>query len=311
MEIIDFAGLFNEEELFALRELNIEPSLLVFNQRALLSLPFLQFLKLPFTKDRQFVCHLKIKDGLYHFELPKKLPRKFKKSIAVTERRLLATNNSHMKRLMESAKKNAEFIGRFNSELFLKHSFYKGKRIAVAELSSFYKTVPYCQTIDLSAESDRQPFIALYAMAFYACSPADLFTIDGIFSLQPERHADNAKKTAGNSVFNLILRDDKAEMEQVLSQMGQTLADIQPPRVNLSDTVMISKNYTLFNGLSEMGRVYNQVTASANFTSFRAAAVSLMNYAALVRLCDTISIAADDEDYRESAVYKKCKSLFS
>ncbi|MCL1866726.1 MAG: hypothetical protein FWF82_04885, partial [Oscillospiraceae bacterium] len=162
----------------------------------------------------------------------------------------------------------------------------------------------------------------LYAMTFFACTPGDIYTIDGIFSMQPERHADNAKKISGNSVFNHIIRGDKEELVQVVLAMGKTLLDVQSrysPRVNLADTVMLAKNYTLFKGLSEIGRVFERVSAivptvpdsnSAHIPSAVRAARELMNYALLVQLCDYITVMADDEDYRNTPAYKKCIENF-
>jgi len=301
MEIFD---LFEQDELVALRELEIDPKDLVFDRKPLL----------PFGKSRRFVCHLRVADGLYSFDYPDDSPRKFKKQIFEIQFKLRSLNNSAMRRLMENAKKNALFIERFNSELFLKHSFFQGRRITTGELFDFYETHPYYQTINLSSDPDKQPFIALYAMTFYACSIEDLFTIDGIFSMQPERHADNAKKTAGNAVFNLVLRDNKEEIRQVLMQMGQSLIKIPPLRVNISDAVMLSKNYTLFGGLAEMGRAFSEVAAphcdDGQMQEALQAARNLTNYAPLVKLCDTISVLCDDEDYRETAVYSRCKELF-
>ncbi|MCL1903955.1 MAG: hypothetical protein FWF94_06025 [Oscillospiraceae bacterium] len=295
---MDINDSFNEEELFALGELGIEPKSLIFNHHTL---------NMPFLKERRYVCHLQIKDGLYSFNIPDKLPRQFKKSIVKTERKLLQSNNAHMRRLMTTAKRNAEFIARFNSELFYKNAFYEGKKMTANELIAFYETPPFCHIIDLSATADCLHFAALYAMTFYAQAPEDLFTVEGVFTLQPERHSDNAKKTAGNSVFNLILRNDKTEIERVLVQMGKALSDIQPPRVNLSDTVMLIKNYTLFIGLSEIGRVFAR---NAPNNQLREEAQSLMNYGALAKLCETIAASGNDEDYRDSDVFKECTRLF-
>jgi hypothetical protein len=281
--------LFSSDELHALKELGIDPRSLVFTKSSILPLGSL-------SKPKQFVCHLRVTDGLYSFDFPERLPRKFKKEIELIEKKLLIINNSHIKRLMQTSKKNAEFIERFNSELFFKHSFFQGRRITTPELFDFYETHPYYQTINLSADVDKAPFIALYAMTFYACSCEDLFTVDGIFSMQPERHADNAKKTAGNAVFNLILRDNKEEMEQVLSQMRETLVKIPPLRVDVAEPQLLAKNYTLFAGLAEIGRVFNSQ--------------ELMRYAHVVSLCDTISVIYDEDDYRESSAYKKCVELF-
>jgi hypothetical protein len=294
---MNIAELFEQDELAALRELGIDPASLVFTEQS----------RLPFLKNRQFVCHLRFSGGVYRFELPPKFPRRFKSQIALIETKLLTVNNTIARRLMLGAKKNAEFVERFNSELFFKHSFYKGKRLLPAELFDFYETHPYYLIINLSSDADKQPFIALYAMAFYACSPEDIYTIDGIFSMQPERHADNAKKTAGNAVFNLILRNEREEIDRILLQMSKTLLKIQPPRVILSDTGMLAKNYTLFMGLAEVGRVFANLAKTSDVSQ---AAFDLMNYAPLVKLCDLISVIGDDEDYRESAIYKKCSELF-
>jgi hypothetical protein len=303
---MDFHELFSADELHALKELRIDPASLVFVKHS----------KLPFIKPKQYVCRPKLTDGLYSFDFPAKMPRRFRNSVGRIERKLLAANNSHTRKLMASAKKNAEFVERFNKELFFKHSFFKGQRISTGELFDFYDSHPYYLTINLSSNEDKLPFISLYAMTFYACTPDDLFTVDGIFSMQPERHSDNAKKVAGNAVFNLILRDDAAEMQQVLNQMGRTLAGLTPPRVNLSDAVMLAKNYTLFVGLAEIGRVYDSVMSnlpdmllSTEEKSYRSAAQELMKYAPVAVLCNAIAILGDDEDYRDTAAYKKCSGF--
>jgi hypothetical protein len=301
---MDYAEIFTTDELLALSELRLEPQSLVYNKTS----------HLPFVKPKQYVCRLKLTDGLYSFDLPPKIPKKFRANITKIESRLLAINNSTTRKLMTGAKKNAEFVERFNKELFLKHSFFQGRRISVSELLDFYETHPYYLTINLSADEDKVPFISLYAMTFYACTADDLFTVDGIFSMQPERHADNAKKTAGNAVFNLILRNDSDEIKQVLLQMGKTLAKIKPLRVNLSDTVMLSKNYTLFVGLAEIGRVFAAVLDD-NFKDdsaadeYKAISQTFMGYAPLAVLCNAIAILGDDEDYRETAAYKKCAAF--
>ncbi|MCL1831646.1 MAG: hypothetical protein FWG45_01895 [Oscillospiraceae bacterium] len=300
---MDYSEIFSPDELLALGELGLDPSTLVFNTNS----------RLPFVKPQQYVCRLKLTDGLYSFDLPPKLPRRFRERVVKIQSKLLAINNATTRKLMESAKKNAEFVERFNKELFLKHSFFQGRRITVSELLDFYETHPYYLTINLSADEDKVPFISLYAMTFYACTPDDLFTVDGIFSIQPERHADNAKKTAGNAVFNLILRNNPDEIKQVLLQMGNTLSNIQPLRVNLDDTVMLSKNYTLFVGLSEIGRVFTTIVGAhetlkndALITQHLNAAQTLADYAPLAVLCNAIAILGDDENYRDTAAYKKC-----
>ena len=300
MEVV-FDELFDRDELSVLRELGIDPADLVF-----------EYAPLPFMKSKQFVCRLELIDGLYSFDIPKKLPRKYKEQVARIEGRLVALNNTQMRRFMESAKKNAEFIERFNSELFFKHCFYKGTRISPAELSKFYQTSPYFHTINLSTPADRQPFIALYAMAFYGCTAEDIFSIDGIFSMQPERFADNAKKTAANSVFNLLLRDDRTEMEAAIVQMGSALIAIQPPRVVLSEMHILAKNYTMFAGLSEIGRVYADVAATFKGTSYPAvkSAAALAEYGRLTELCNLLTVIGLEEDHRKQGIYKRCKELF-
>jgi hypothetical protein len=305
---MEFQEIFTSDELQTLKELRLEPASLIYDKTS----------RFPFMKPKRFVCRPKLTDGLYAFDMPPKLPRGFRENIAKIEKRLLAVNNSRVRKLMESAKKNAEFVERFNKELFFKHSFYKGKRISTPELFEFYGTHPYYLTINLSPDEDKLPFISLYAMTFYACSSEDLFTVDGIFSMQPERHSDNAKKVAGNAVFNLILRNDIEEMRQVLTRMGKALRQLQPPRVNLSDSVMLAKNYTLFVGLSEIGRVYDSVLSnfpadvimSDDMKKSALAARELMKYAPLAVLCNAIAILGDDEDYRDTSAYKKCAEFY-
>jgi hypothetical protein len=296
MNSLNIHDYYQADELNALNELGISPYDLIFTARPIL----------PFFKTRQFVCHLQFKDGLYVFALPPKLPRRFKKQIELTEKKLLATNNAHIRKLMAGAKKNAEFVERFNSELFFKHSFHKGNKLLAGELFELYASPPYNQAIDLSADADKQAFIALYAMTFYACSPEDIFTVDGIFSVQPERHADNAKKTAGNAVFNLLVRGKTTEIEQVLLTMSKTILALTPPRVNLADMEMLSKNYTLFRGMSELGRVFFKFAKSSNAAE---AANQLAKYAAVAQLCDVIAGIGDSEDYRRIKEYGECVRL--
>jgi hypothetical protein len=296
MNSLNIHDYYQADELAALRELDINPHDLIFIHRS----------RLPFMKHRQFVCHLRLKDGLYSFDLPPKLPRRYKKQIAATEKKLLYGNNLQMRKLMLSAKKNAEFVQRFNSELFLKHSFFKGGKLTLTELFDFYRTAPYTDIVNLSGDADKSPFIALYAITFYACTPEDIYTVDGIFSMQPERHADNAKKTAGNAVFNLIMRNNKDEITQILHRMGEALAAIQPPRVNLADAALLAKNYTLFEGLSHMGRVFCKLSRSPEALR---AAQELVRFAPLVELCDAIAAIADEEDYRRLPAYAKCREF--
>jgi len=294
---MDIHELFTADELCALNELGVNPQDLVFTHR-----PFL-----PFMKSRQYVCRLQLSDGLYSFSHSEKLPRRFKKRLIETEKQLLATNNAQIRKLMASARKNAEFVNRFNSELFFKHSFYKGQKLLVNELFEMYGKSPLIDVINLSSDADKQPFIALYAMAFYACTAEDIYTVDGIFSVQPERHADNAKKVAGNAVFNLLLRNNAAEIEQVLITMGKTLVAIIPPRVNLADMELLAKNYTLFRGLSEMGRLFCAVSGDPELSK---AAQNLAKYAPIAALCEKIAAIGDHEDYRTFAEYKKCTELW-
>ncbi|MCL1881512.1 MAG: hypothetical protein FWF76_04980 [Oscillospiraceae bacterium] len=294
----NITGIFSQTELNVLKELGFSPETLVYTKRSFL----------PFIKPKQLVCRLKLTNGLYSFVLPEKAPKKFRHEIELIGKRLLAINNSHIRKLMLDAKKNAEFVERFNKELFFKHSFYKGKRISTAELFDFYETHPYYLTINLSSDEDKIPFFCLYAMTFFASTLDDLFTVDGIFSMQPERHVDNAKKTAGNAVFNLILRNDKEEIQRTLTQMGETLIQISLPKINPDDIKSLSKNYTLLVGLSEIGRVFssvmsNEIVLSANVFD---AANKLSGYADYAILCNQIAVLTDLDDYRETSAYKRC-----
>jgi hypothetical protein len=99
--------------------------------------------------------------------------------------------------------------------------------------------------------------------------------------------------------------------------MGKTLTEISPLRVNLTDATSLSKNYTLFVGLSEMGRVFSSVLENAqpdlqltHATEAKLAAEQLMRYAPVAMLCNAVAILADDDDYRETSAYKKCREWF-
>jgi len=294
-----FNGLFDDATLETLRELEIDPDDAVFVKKRL------------FGKPVNYACRLGKVNGLYGFALPyaPRPPRSFKKRLAALNRRLLAVNAVIIRKVFSEAKRNAEFVARFNAELFFKNVYYNDIRLTADELFRFYGTDPYYKKINLSADRDKQPFIAMYAIAFCECSAEDVFTVDGIFSPQPQRRIDNAKKKASNEVFGLIFRGDKAEINEVLEGIGAALINIAPPPVDLADPGLLARNYTLYAALAEIGRVFAEVffyNGNRGLDGALKAAEELKRFANVAALCEKMAALRDDEDYRETEEYKKC-----
>jgi len=318
--MIDVLSLFENDAVETFRELGIEPMDAVFVKSGFFGkiMPLSVFQKKYPNKEppKLFVCELAFTDGLYSFALPalpKKPPRALKKLHAALSRRVLAVNNAVIRKIMAEAKKNAEFVERFNSELFFKHVYYNDLRLTRDELFKFYETEPYYKKINISANRDKIPFIAGFAMAYYGCTLDDIFTIGGIFSMQPDRHSDNAKKQAGKAVFNLIFRDDKREINEVLEKIGAAIIGVEPPKVELKRAELMAKNYTVYFALSEIGRVFSEIffyNGNRNLDGALKAANELKKYAYAYALCEKMAILGSGEDYRETDEYKKCAEFF-
>jgi len=291
--------LFDDAVIETFRELGIDPNDAVFVKKGF------------FGKSESYVCRLNYYGGVYSFTLPEKSPRSFKKRLAALNRRVLAVNNAFIRKAMAEAKKNAAFVERFNNELFYKFVYYKDLKLSVKELFKFYETDPYYKKINIAADKDKAPFIAMYAIAFCGCTLTDIFTIDGIFSLQPQRFSDNAKKQAGNGAFYLLFRDDKEEIDLALEKIGESLIGIIPPRTDLDNPDLLAKNYTLYSALSEIGRVFSEIflyNGNRNLDDALKAADELKKFAKAAALCEKMAVLRDNEDYRETEEYKRLKN---
>ncbi|MDR0223151.1 MAG: hypothetical protein LBI38_06440 [Oscillospiraceae bacterium] len=336
MNVNDDGPLFGEQTLKALKKQGIDPYDTVFVGK----IPFSAYLrkktktpseeradallrKLFAKRAKLFICRFETVGGLRRFLPPEQInpgerpPRKagrvLNKRFAELERRLLAVNNSAWREIMQTAKKNAEFIDRFNNELFFKHVNYGGRRLTADELFAFYGTRPHREKIDLSSRGDEPVFCAVFAMTYYQCSPEDLYTIDGIFSPQPQRRADNMKKAAGVDVFNLILRNNAKEIDGVLERMGEVLTKLKPPEIALSDIGALLENYPLWAGLSEIGRLFSEIFSRGENQNLREAlksAEALKYCAEVVTFCEKIAVLSDGEDYRETKEYKTLAAVY-
>jgi hypothetical protein len=274
--------------------------------------------KLLKKRAKLFVCRPEYSEGLYCLAPPeharfggksrRKPGRTLKKPFAELEKRFLAANNSILREIMLNAKKNAEFIERFNRELFFKNVRYMGKRLSEDELFALCETETYRGKIDLSSRKDKTAFCAMFAIAYYQCGLEDLYTIDSIFSLQPSRCADNSKKAAGNDVFNMIFRNDKDEINRALERIGVALTKLKPPSVNLSDVKFLAENYSLWSGISEIGTLFSRIftyNGKRELDEALKTAESFKRCGEVAALCEKISRLSDSEDYRETAEYQK------
>ncbi|MCL2634615.1 MAG: hypothetical protein FWD34_08910 [Oscillospiraceae bacterium] len=328
-------SIFKNNAFEALTELGIDPYDTAFIKAKPLSVYFRTRIKKSNTADdllsallhknaKLFICPLTFHNGLYAFAPPEAIyaegytpkkthipPRRLKKKIAVLNKKLLCVNNEFMRKVMAGAKKNAEFVERFNSELFYKNITLNNERISPEEMFKLLSTEPYYRRINLSSDKDKNPFISMYAIAFKECQPHELFTIEGIFSMQTDRHIDNSKKQAANEVFNLILMDDKEETDSVILKMGKAIEEIEPLKINLDDVNMLAKNYTMFIGLSELGRVMAEVffyNGNRELDGALRKAEELKNYAKTAALCERLMRLTDCEDYRQLPQYKQAEN---
>ncbi|MCL2109835.1 MAG: hypothetical protein FWH20_10880 [Oscillospiraceae bacterium] len=228
---------------------------------------------------------------------------------------LVRINREAARNLILSAKRDFDFIVHFNSEMFYHNITAKGHTFTKETVSGIYEDEKYTKIINLSDPRERMGFIALYAMTFHGLKLDDIYSIDGIFSLEIQseigagREADEKKRLAGAEVFNLVFGEERAEIHSRAVRMAEVLKNLPLPEINLSLNNLIKRNYPLYCGAGDIGRSYSKLILSVEkeFDAAVKIAHRLSYYRLLERLYD--EVLKNGEDYAKSALYKKAKAF--
>ncbi len=208
---------------------------------------------------------------LVHFELPDNFKKKklglgeyknnkrIDRQIHKISSYLFDYNLKAIKNNILSAENDFNFILKFNTEMFYNNIIYKNNAISSETVISLYENKKYTHILDLSIESERNAFISLYGIAFKELTLLDFYSIDGIFSLQPDREKDTRKQISSQEVLNLIISDDKDEINKVVQIMAKALINLPLPYVNLSDYKSIKRNFSLYIGISNIGQAFSRI----------------------------------------------------
>jgi len=172
---------------------------------------------------------------------------------------LAEINREAVKGLLASAKRDFDFILHFNSEMFHHNLTAKGLSFSKETVVGIYEQEKYTEIIDLSDARERMGFISLYAIAFHGLAPGDLYSVDGIFTLQPNREVDDRKRRAGQEVFELVFNEDREAVQNCMPKMIETLKNLPLPEIALNITGAVKKNFTLYCGIGDMGRAFSRL----------------------------------------------------
>ncbi|MDR2558120.1 MAG: hypothetical protein LBC86_01035 [Oscillospiraceae bacterium] len=241
----------------------------------------LLLLKLILKGKRVYFSRLFMNDGCFEFSPPEqivfeaacpKLNKRFQK-----KQRASAVSKTHLKKitgylaavngevllgLLKAAKRDFEFILHFNSEMFHHNLTAKGLTFAKETVTGIYEEEKYTKIIDLSNARERMGFISLYAITFHELKLADLYSVDGIFTLQQNRAADEKKRLAGQEVFELVFTENREEIKARTAKMAQVLKVLALPGINLNITSDVKKNYTLYCAMGDIGRSFSRLILS-------------------------------------------------
>lgn len=226
---------------------------------------------------------------------------------------LAEINREAIKGLVTSAKRDFDFIVHFNSEMFHQNLTAKGLSFTKETVTGIYEEEKYTKIIDLSDMRERMGFISLYAITFCGLSLNDLYSVDGIFTLQPNREADDKKRLAGQEVFELVFNENSGEIKARAFKMTGALKNLPLPEININITGLIKKNYTLYCGIGDIGRVFSRLILSddKNFTDSLKIARRLSFYKLLEKYCDEIANTSLDYDFEKRDIYKNIKAFVS
>ncbi|MCL2636828.1 MAG: hypothetical protein FWD48_00510 [Oscillospiraceae bacterium] len=285
----------------------------------------LLLLKLILKGKRVYFSRLFMNDGCFEFSPPEqiifeasaecpKLNKKFSKKQKVSPVSgahlnkitgyLEEINREAVRALLASAKRDFEFVTHFNSEMFHHNLTAKGLSFAKETVIGIYGEEKYTKIIDLSDARERMGFISLYAMAFHGLKLDDIYSVDGIFTLQPNREADEKKRLAGQEVFELVFSENRAEIKARAAKMTDALRNLPLPRVTLNITSAIKKNYTLYCALGDIGRSFSRLILSdeKDFESALKTARRLSFYRLLEKYYE--ELASGKTEPEKSEVYK-------
>jgi hypothetical protein len=172
---------------------------------------------------------------------------------------LAEMNREAMKNLLTSAKRDFDFISHFNSEMFHHNLTAKGLNFCKETVIGIYEEEKYTKIIDLSDPRERMGFISLYAIAFHGLSLSNLYSVDGIFTLQENREEDDKKRRAGQEVFELVFGENREGILTAALKMAAALKKLPLPEVSISLTSFIKKNFTLYCGIGDIGRAFSRL----------------------------------------------------
>lgn len=247
----------------------------------------------------------------------KKFQKKQKKA-AFSKSHLVKINNylsrinkEVVRNLILAAKRDFDFIIHFNTEMFHHNITAKGHLFTKETVNGIYEDERYTKIINLSDPRERMGFISLYAIAFYGLNLSDLYSVDGIFSLETQdaaganREADEKKRLAGSEVFNLVFNENRDEIYKKALAMTTALKNLPLPEININLNNLIKKNYPLYCGVSDIGRVFSKLVLSADkeFEDAVKVARRLSYYKLLEKLFD--EALKNNENYENTEIYKK------
>jgi hypothetical protein len=283
----------------------------------------LLLLKLILKGKRVYFSRLFMNDGCFEFSPPeqiafetscpklsKRLQKKQKDSgigkahLTKITGYLEEINREAVRGLLASAKRDFEFVTHFNSEMFHHNINTRGLSFTKENVIGIYEQDRYTKIIDLSEARERLGFISLYAMTFHGLGLADIYSVDGIFTLQPNRETDEKKRLAGQEIFELVFGENREEIKKRAAKMTAALRALPLPGISLNITGGIKNNYTLYCALGDIGRAFSRLILSdeKDFESAVKTARRLSFYKLLEKYYD--ELASGKEGFEKSELYK-------
>lgn len=204
------------------------------------------------------------------------------KHLTALSRRLDELNHAAFQTYVKEAQRELDFIVRFNAELFL--SGFGGRS------HSF---------LGVALEGELlTAFCAACALTRFALSPEELFSVESVFKLQPDRGTDNRKKEAGVFALGLLCAEEKHRA--FLQEICATIGAASLPALDLNDFALFKKNYPLYHGLGSIGRLLCALLKNEpRMKRERQVAELLSMYGKTAELCALV-LSADAAAYRES-----------
>ncbi|MCL2018279.1 MAG: hypothetical protein FWG70_00850 [Oscillospiraceae bacterium] len=224
---------------------------------------------------------------------------------------LAEINKETLKGLISCAKRDFDFIFHFNSEMFHHNISTKGLSFTKENVTGIYEQEKYTKILDLSDARERMGFISLYAITFYGLELDDLYSVDGIFALQPNRENDEKKRMAGREVFELVFGEECEEIQARVLKMATALKNLPLPEISVNITSAVKKNYTLYCGIGDIGRAFSRLVLSDDESIADAIKIAqrVSFYKKLEKYYDELSTGAISPDFEKSEIYKGVMNL--